>query len=50
MKIRFRAQNGRADKTRAQNLRARPGLRKPGLQNGRAGRLSPVPIPDLQYE
>ena len=48
-----RAQNRRAEKTGARNLLARlglkiPGLWKPGLQNGRAGRPGPVPIPGLE--
>ena len=30
--FRLRAQNRRADKTRAQNLRARPGFKIPGLR------------------
>ena len=50
----FRAQNRRAPKTRAENRRARAGLktaglRKPGLQNRRAGRPGPVPIPALRH-
>ena len=42
-------QNRRAPKTRDENRRARAGLRKPGLQNRRAGRPGPVPIPGISY-
>ena len=46
----IRARAGfRAPKTRAENRRARAGLRKPGLQNRRAGRPGPVPIPGSDW-